>query len=127
METTLFIARLIGPPVALSSLIMLVDAKGSIEMAQEFIKSRALIMVAGIAALVAGLAIVNSHNIWTGNLAIFITLLGWIMIAAGIFRMAFPGLVRSLGERMLKSETVLRIYSLFPLLAGLWLTWAGYF
>jgi uncharacterized protein YjeT (DUF2065 family) len=82
--------------------------------------------LAGILALLAGLAIVNTHNVWTGW-PVIITLLGWISIIAGIARMAFPEIVRSIGEKMVTNETTLRIAGASQIALGGLLAFMGYF
>ncbi len=48
---------------------MLTEGDGYSSLLKEFIASRALIFVTGVLALVAGLAIVNAHNLWVRGLA----------------------------------------------------------
>jgi hypothetical protein len=43
---------------------------------KEFIGSRALIFIAGVLALLAGLAIVNAHNLWVPDWRVVVTVLG---------------------------------------------------
>ena len=46
--------------------------------AEEFLNSHALIYLAGIITLTAGLAIVLTHNVWAADWRILITVLGWL-------------------------------------------------
>ena len=45
-------------------------------------------------ALVAGLAIVRAHNVWTWGWPVLLTLVGWFFIAGGLARMFFTEAAR---------------------------------
>jgi hypothetical protein len=50
---------------------------------------------AGTLAFVAGLAIVSAHNRWTwGWPTVIVTLVGWLAIGGGLFRMFAPALAQ---------------------------------
>ncbi|MEM7489433.1 MAG: hypothetical protein AAF390_09950 [Pseudomonadota bacterium] len=44
----------------------------------------------GLLFLIAGLIIVTTHNVWDLDLGLLVTLAGWLLAAAGLFRMFFP-------------------------------------
>ena len=44
----------------------------------------------GTLQFVAGLAIVRAHNCWTRNWPVLITLVGWLTMLDGLFRMVAP-------------------------------------
>ena len=44
----------------------------------------------GAILFVAGLAIVRTHNVWTWRWPVIITLVGWVGLIGGLFRMAAP-------------------------------------
>ena len=47
-------------------------------MADEFLRSRALIYLSGVLIHDGGLAIVLTHNVWVADWRVLITLLGWL-------------------------------------------------
>ena len=126
MTASLFLARLIGPALLVAGAIALFNPRHMVEIGRELLAGRAFIFIAGIMALVAGLAIVNTHNVWTGW-PVVITLFGWISLLAGIVRMAFPDVVRSLGEKMVTNETTLRVAGASQIALGGFLAYMGYF
>ena len=126
METSILIARLIGPLIVVTGLIALLTPKAMQDMAREFLASRALIFIAGVMALLAGLAIVNTHNIWIAGWPVVITIFGWLAVIGGIVRMAFPALTKSLGEAMLGRQSALRIIGAIQLALGAYLMAVGY-
>ena len=126
MQTSIFIARLLGPVVVVAGLAGLVNPKAVQEMGQEFLASRALIFIAGVLALVAGLAIVNTHNLWTAGWPVIITVFGWLAVLGGVLRMAFPALTQSIGKAMLGNKVLLRVAGGAQLLLGAYLMFVGY-
>ena len=125
MQTSILIAKLIGPVLLVGGLANVINPKAFQEIGREFLSSGALIFIAGFLALLGGLAIVNTHNLWSGW-PVVITILGWLSILAGILRMAFPTLTRSIGEAMLARDALLRVASGVWVLLGAFITYMGY-
>ena len=126
MNSSIFIAKLIGPILVVTGLMTLANPKALQEIAREFLASRALLFVAGSLALLAGLAIVNSHNIWIAGWPVIITLFGWMAIVAGLIRMAFPAVTKSIAEAMLSNFAVLRVVGGLQVALGAYLMTKGY-
>jgi uncharacterized membrane protein HdeD (DUF308 family) len=59
-------------------------------MAQQIGNDQGLIFVSGILLLVAGLAIVRVHNVWSGGWRVVVTVLGRLAVISGILRMLLP-------------------------------------
>ena len=55
-------------------------------MAEEFLRSRALIYLSGLLTMTAGLAIVLAHNVWARDWPVLITVLGWLATIGGAVR-----------------------------------------
>ena len=126
MQTSILIAKLIGPLLVMTGLIMLVTSQAVQDMAREFLASRALIFIAGVLALLGGLAIVNTHNVWTAGWPVIITIFGWLAVIGGIVRMGFPALTKSVGEAMLARHAGLRVSAVIQLALGLYLMFVSY-
>ena len=126
MQTSILIARLIGPLLVMTGLIMLVTPQAVQDMARDFLASRGLIFLAGVLALLAGLAIVNTHNVWTAGWPVIITMFGWLAVIGGIFRMGFPALTKSVAETMLARPAGLRVSAVIQLVLGAYLMFVSY-
>ncbi len=126
MEMSFFIARLAGPALIVAGLASVINPKLLEEMGREFLASRALLFLAGILALVTGLIIVNVHNVWVADWPVIITVFGWVAIASGVVRTAFPRITISMGEAMLSKRALLITLAVAQLALGVWLSWAGY-
>jgi hypothetical protein len=119
-------AKLIGPILVVAAIAMLVNPRDLQEIAREFLKSRALIYVTGVLAMLGGLAIVNNHNVWIADWPVIVTLMGWAMLIGGAVRIALPSAVRSIGGAMLDHPAMIRIAGVVWVLIGALLTYKGY-
>ncbi len=126
MQTSVLIAKLIGPILVVAGITALINPKAIHEIGREFLASRALIFIAGFLALLGGLAIVNTHNQWTTGWPVIITVFGWAAVIGGILRIAFPALTKSMGEAMLARKAVLRAVAGIQAVLGVYLMIMGY-
>ncbi len=93
MSDSKYIAGLVGPALAVVTLSELVNAK-----IWQGVSAPAVYQ-AGLAAFIAGLAIVHAHNVWTRAWPVLLTLVGWFLVAGGLARMFFTEAARqSAGE-----------------------------
>lgn len=126
MDTSIFLARLLGPSMLVIGLGLLLNRATYRDMSLEFLDSPALIYIGGLIAFVAGLAIVLTHNVWVVGWPVVITIFGWVSLAAGIFRIVFPASVTRLGRRLIDNQGFLIGGITVYLLLGAWLSYAGY-
>lgn len=126
METSLFLAKLIGPVLIVIGVGLLLKQTEFREMATDFLSSRALIFVSGLLTLVTGLAIVLTHNVWEFNWPVIITILGWLSVFGGVFRILFPDSVQSMGTSMLDKPAMMTVSGAIQIVLGLWLCFVGY-
>jgi hypothetical protein len=126
METSRFLARLVGPFLVVMGLGLLVNGDVYQTMAGQFLQSLALIYVSGLLAFVAGLAIVNTHNVWAADWRVIITILGWLGMLGGVMRIVFPQVVEQVGTNMLAHRGYIIGAWIVLLVLGLWLSYAGY-
>lgn len=128
MQRSIFLAKLIGPLLAAIGVAMIFNADTLRAMAQEFLKSYALIYLSGLLALTAGLAIVNTHNEWTADWRAAITLIGWLAVIGGVIRIVFPRTVEMVGGTMVTivSNSWIVGEGIVLLALGAWLSYAAY-
>jgi hypothetical protein len=107
MQTSIFLARLLGPVLLLAGIAMLINRKQLEAIAQEALRSPLLLLLLGIIDFAIGLAIVLTHNLWVADWRVIITLLGWFLLVRGAVRMLVPGQVKALGTRLLKNSIVI--------------------
>lgn len=125
MDTSLFIARLIGPLLLVAGAATLINQENMRRMATDFLNSRPLVYVVGVLTLLAGLVIVNTHNVWEGW-PVIITIFGWLCVIGGAARILIPDKIRGLGETMLQKSGVLTGSGVVQALIGALLVYFGY-
>jgi len=81
----------------------------------------------GLLALAAGLAMVLSHNVWSGGaLPVVVTVIGWIILARGVVLLLLtPDAVARLFDAF-RFADLFYLYAGIALLLGLYLTWEGF-
>lgn len=126
MQTSLFLARLLGPALLLVGVGVLINQKYYRGMTREFVASRPLFYIASIIGIVGGLAIVLVHNVWTLNWRVLITLLGWINLIRGALSVLMPEQSFAYGGRMMAGKHMPMIAGVIALLIGLTLCYFGY-
>ncbi len=126
MSNSLFLARLIGPVMLVVGLAVFANPRGFRDMAEEFMASRALMFLSGLLLLPAGLAIVLTHNFWTADWRVLITLLGWLIAIGGALRLFGPLFVVKAGHAMLNKPYFTSIAAAIWVVLGLLFCFFGY-
>jgi len=126
MDTSLFLAKLVGPVLLTTSAAMLINQVNMREMAADFLEHRGLIFLAGILTLLGGLAIVLTHNVWVLGWPVVITIFGWLLVIGGIFRIVFPDSVKSIGQTMLDKPGMMTGAGIVQGVIGAWLCYVSY-
>jgi uncharacterized membrane protein HdeD (DUF308 family) len=125
MDTSLFLARLIGPMLLVVGAGVLINRENFRSMAKELVASRELMFIIGLMTLLGGLAIVNTHNVWNGR-PILITIFGWIFVVGGAVRILLPDTARSIQGAALDKPAMPAIGGSIQALIGAWLCYVGY-
>jgi len=113
------LARLIGPVIIVLTLSEIWNARiWSGNTAINIYQNGTLLFIAGI-------AIVHNHNSWIMRWTTIITLVGWISMSLGIYRMFFPVCQQSLITEHHDFIYVLPVATLLLAIGG-YLTKAGY-
>jgi hypothetical protein len=104
MTSSVFLARLIGPVMLVIGLAVFANQRAFRDMAEEFLASRALLFLSGLLIMPMGLAIVLTHNVWTADWRVLITLFGWLNTIGGAVRLAAPDTIMRTGRAMLRQR-----------------------
>jgi hypothetical protein len=126
MQTSIFIARLLGPVLLIAGIAMLVNRKQLDAIVQELFRGPLLLLLLGIIDFTVGLAIVLTHNVWAADWRVIITLLGWALLVRGAVRMLVPEQAKAFGARLLKNSTVICASLGATIALGVVLSWSGY-
>ncbi len=126
MAHSKLIAGLIGPLLAAMGVAMLINRNLFPSMIGEVAHNYALIFLSGLLVLLAGVAIVRAHNVWTGGWRILVTVLGWLAIASGLVRMWFPQAAAPIAEAFAGNAASPLIGGLVTLALGAFLSYKAY-
>jgi hypothetical protein len=126
VPAAILIARLIGPLFAALGLGMLLNATFYAAAVGEGAHSPVLIAIAGMASLVAGLAILNAHRAWTYDWRVLVTVIGWVFIVAGLIRLILPTLAETLAPAVYSGPAALMVAGVVVLIIGGILSFEGY-
>lgn len=126
MNTSLFLAKLMGPISLVGGISLFLNAAAYKAMAQEFLRSPALLYLSGLLTMTAGLAVLLNHNLWVGDWRVLITIFGWLATIGGAARIALPQQVRSIGESMLDNPTAMTVGGAIWVIIGALFCFFGY-
>ncbi|MGA8792521.1 hypothetical protein, partial [Candidatus Binatus sp.] len=82
---TTFLSRLIGLFCIIISVSMVAHRHATVETVTALVHNPPLLLIVAVIALIAGLAIVLGHSIWSGSvLPVIVTLVGWLILIKGL-------------------------------------------
>ncbi|MBL8158023.1 hypothetical protein JNK62_00605 [bacterium] len=90
MELSIFLAKLFGLYFLIAGGIIMMRQRSFMPIFTEILGSRPLLLILGVAELLAGLAIVIAHPIFTATWQGLLTLVGAWMAVEGIIYLAMP-------------------------------------
>lgn len=124
MQTSIFLAKLIGPLLLIVGIGVLINRDHYLAMARQFVGSTPLMYLGAVVGMVAGLAIVLVHNVWAADWRVLITLLGWIHLIRGAATVIFPRKAAEFAARV--AGRAILISSLVALTLGAIFVFFGY-
>lgn len=124
MEISIFLAKLLGLYLLIVGLVILFRNQVMKQNLKEVVQSAGMIELSGILSLIAGLAIAIGHPIMELSWRGLITLIGYIAIFQGIFRLNFPQQIKQLSLKMLEKH--LWAIGFILILLGGYLTYSGF-
>jgi uncharacterized membrane protein len=126
MQNSIFIARLLGPAFVVVSIAIAMEPRSFRAILSEFIKSEALTYLAGFLGLLGGLTLVLTHNIWSLDWRVIITLIGWITIFRALVTIFVPQIIARIGSWYLDHGGAFFVNASLMLVIGAVLCYFGY-
>lgn len=124
MELSIFLAKVMGLYLIIACAAVLVNQKPLNKILKAYAKDIGMVFFHGAFALILGLLLVLSHNIWTLDWVGLVTLLGWLTLLKGLTRMFLPESAIQFGLKIYNSASTL-ILIVF-LVIGIYLTYVGF-
>jgi len=125
---THFPSKLIGLYCIFAALSMMTRRQATLETVTTLLQNPSMMLILGVITLVAGLAMVLAHNIWSGGtLPVIVTLIGWItLIKSLLFLFLPPEMDAGLFLRQLHYQQLFYLYGAISLVFGTYLTYKGF-
>jgi uncharacterized membrane protein len=127
METPIFIARIFGLCYLIIGVGFVFNRKVFQRIMDDFCKNTVLVFYGGLFALVIGIVIILTHNVWAANWTVIITIIGWLALIKGIGMIVFPNMASRFMQSYRKNESLLIFHSIGALILGAVLTFFGFF
>lgn len=125
MDLSLFLAKVLGLYFVIVIAACVFRWREFQKAFDDIERSRGFILMGGVWALLLGLLLVVSHNIWEPDFRGAITLLGWLTLLKGFVRLFFPQGAVKVARRMLETRFFTVLLGAFFLL-GAWLAATGF-
>jgi hypothetical protein len=94
-----------GPTFVAIALGMLINLGMYESMIAKALHTGIVFYLSGLLSLLAGLAIVNLHNMWRADWRVIITVMGWLMTIGGIIRIVLPQFAVAVGSTIYGGRT----------------------
>jgi len=126
METSVLLARIIGPLFILIGVGVLLNRKHYAAMATHFLSNAELYYFSGALAFILGIVMVLYHNIWTADWRVIITIIGWLSLFKGVVRILSPTMGSAAAASFTRSQLPLGFSAVVLLIVGGWLSFEGF-
>jgi len=126
MLLTVFLAKVIGVYLLVGGAAVLADRRRIMLAIVALSKERFAQLIAGVLALITGLALVNLHNVWTTLPAALVSLVGWLALLKGVVYLLLP---EASMEKLMKAfmdRTWYLLDGVLVLIVGAYLTGFGF-
>ena len=120
------IAGLIGPFLAAMGVAMLVNREIFPVILDQISHDYGLIVLSGILSLLAGIAIVRVHNVWSGGWQVIVTIFGWLAVLGGLARMWMPQMAGPIANTFTAGPAALLIAGVALIALGGFLSYKAY-
>jgi uncharacterized membrane protein HdeD (DUF308 family) len=85
-----YLASVMGAYLVIFGLLMLIQYTHIQAVLKEVVAKKSLVFISGIISAILGLLMVFSHNVWTHNWQVVVTVMAWLVLLTGLLRLFFP-------------------------------------
>jgi hypothetical protein len=120
---TVYLGKLIGLYCLFVALAMISHKQTTVDKMTALAYDAPVLFLACLLTLVAGLAIVLAHNVWSGGaLPIVVTVFGWIVLIKGLVFLLLPADTSFAYFEALRYGQLFYLYASIDLIIGIYLT-----
>jgi len=125
MDISVFLAKVLGLYLLIMSVAMFSNMKRFKSIMNEG-NNIYFLFVTGAMAIIMGILLVVSHNIWVADYRGLITLIGWLTLIKGTVRLVFPDYALKMIKQCTQSSQAYYITDLIVFILGVYLTYMGF-
>jgi hypothetical protein len=126
MDVSIFLARVIGLYLILVCSPLLLNHKKFLPVLRETVENAPIMLFSGVMAVVFGILILVTHNVWTADWRVLITLTGWMALIKGMVRFVLPDQAVRIANATLQTKSYFVMLSL-AIIIGICLIYHGFF
>lgn len=126
MALSIFLAKAIGIYYIVVSIAFLINKTRLRGLIIDTMNNPAFLFLSGFMALIIGILLVVSHNLWVEDWRVIITIIGWLALLKGITIIFFPAPLIKLSKKWMQNDAAYYPTFLFVLLLGVLLLYFGY-
>jgi hypothetical protein len=127
LMSTKFLAKLLGLWLLLVAVGIMLNRQSTIDALNAFFSDEALMWITGVFTMLLGLAIVLTHNRWSGGaVAVIVTFYGWAALIKGLLFVWLPLPMQTGFYQALHFEQFSFGYGLVALALGGYLLYGGF-
>lgn len=126
MDTSILLARLVGPLFVLVGFGVLLNTEHYAAMTSSFLRNSELYYFSGALSFLIGMALVLHHNLWVADWRVMITIIGWMALFKGMVRILLPTLGSKYAGKLAQPNPMLYGTAALILVVGAWLTYEGF-
>jgi hypothetical protein len=83
MDISTFLAKVMGLYLVIMAFVVMINKKTLFKAVKEYTQNSALLLLGGAFALILGLLVVVSHNLWVADWRVIVTIFGWLTLIKG--------------------------------------------
>jgi len=124
MQNALWLASIFGPFLAILGLWMLLYVDNMMKVWTSIKNTPAAFYISSTINFLVGLAILSQYDMWSMDVLVLVTLLGWVMVIRGVLGLFVPQLLL---QMTLGNASFMKVMGIIPLAWGVALCWVAFF
>ena len=126
MTTSIFLAKVIGLYYIIISVAFIAREERLKRIILDMINVPSVMLLSGFVALIMGILLIVSHNIWVADWRVIITIVGWMAFLKGISIILFPQILGDISTEWMKNKFAYYATFLLVFIMGFILIYYGY-
>ena len=126
MDLSIFLSKALGIYLMVISVAFIMQERRLKSLILNMMHDSALMFVSGFMALIMGILLIVSHNMWVKDWRVIITIIGWAAFLKGLNIILFPEFLVNLSIKWVQNKVAYYATFFFTFLIGALLIYFGY-